>query len=75
MCKCFLLFGIFMIILPPGDGEDGEGDRGAESEGVLRRGGAEEALQGCQVVIIVVVNLIAIIIIAINVKTRQRDAT
>ena len=70
MCKCFLLFGIFMIILPPGDGEDGEGDRGAESEGVLRRGGAEEALQGCQVV-----NFIVIIIIAINVKTRQRDAT
>ena len=59
-----------MIILPPGDGEDGEGDRGAESEGVLRRGGAEEALQGCQVV-----NVVAIIIIAINVKTRQRDAT
>ena len=64
-----------MIILPPGDGEDGEGDRGAESEGVFRRGGAEEALQGCQVVFLVVVNFIVIIIIAINVKTRQRDAT
>ena len=70
MAKVYLL-----LLLPPGDGEDGEGDRGAESEGVLRRGGAEEALQGCQVVLIVAVNLIAIIIIAINVKTRQRDAT
>ena len=71
-----MLFGIFLIILPPGDGEDGEGDRGAESEGVVRRRRAEEALQGCQVVfLVVVVNFIVIIIIAINVKTRQRDAT
>ena len=37
------------MFLFAGDGEDGEGDRGAEVEGVGGCGGAEEAFQECQV--------------------------
>ena len=37
------------MCLLAGDREDGEGDRGAEVEGVGRCGGAEEAFQECQV--------------------------
>ena len=37
------------MCLLAGDREDGEGDRGAEVEGVDRCGGAEEAFQECQV--------------------------
>ena len=40
---------ITMMMMFAGDREDGEGDRGAEVEGVGRCGGAEEAFQECQV--------------------------